>query len=506
MKHIKHTEIRMDATIFFMTALLFFPYYHTHAQTPISRQFYFNQNDGTSVVLRENNSGTPIMAYRKTTPPSGLHFVYGDWYTGAAESFSILDYVTPDQTSYSYQISDMRVVGNMCYFCGKCIMQQTIVGPESDMITSIIDSTGILGRFPLSPSGFQGQAKYNLIVLDGTKSLKRMAAYCNSDGDTLIAMTGVADVAGLPSCITVARILNTSTTWKYNVWYKGDSEIFTDITSSYKSIVIASRRTYVSEEKYFHLRHSYRFDLLQDNYSSFDTRYPFSPGTLFPTTNGFSFVRPSNADVHICSLPWKNYVYVAYCGTSNLLIGGYPTALCQVGIPSMEMSDMQVVKKCYSDPHSLIDICYQYDTYYDECNSTVALLHRAEDPYKTAVEYPKALVSAYSGTPIILVQQLQDNLMQSLSIYNGNNVRLGGVWSPNSSNLTHFQEIKPPTMGKNICIYNSLAEVECSNKTQCPIGVLDNLNKKYINMRDLIWGDMYTVSTQDVDGVVTCSY
>lgn len=506
MKHIKHKELRMDASILFMTTMLFISCYHTDAQTPLSRQFYFNQNNGTNVVLRENNAGTPIMAYRKTTPPSGLHFVYGDWYTGAAESFSILDYVTPDQTSYSYQISDMRVVGNMCYFCGKCIMQQTIVGPESDMITSIIDSTGILGRFPLSPSGFQGQAKYNLIVLDGTKSLKRMAAYCNSDGDTLIAMTGVADVAGLPSCITVARILNTSATWKYNVWYKGDSEIFTDITSSYKSIVIASRRTYVSEENLFHLRYADRFDLLQDNYSSFDTRFQFSPGTLFPTTNGFSFVRPANADVHICSLPWKNYVYVAYCGTSNNTIG-YPTALCQVGIPSMEMSDMQVVKNCYYDPHSLIDICYQYHTYYDESSSTVALLHRADDPYKTAVEYPKTFVSTYLGSSLIQIQQLQDNLMQSLSIYNGNNIRLGGVWSPNSSNLTHLQETIPPfVMSKNLCMNNSVGEVEYSNKTQGSIGEQDILYRKYINMKDLIWGDKSSVSTQGVDGVVTCNH
>ena len=104
----------------------------------------------------------------------------------------------------------------------------------------------------------------------------------------------------------------------------------------------------------------------------------------------------------------------------------------------MEMSDMQVVKKCYYDPHSLIDICYQYHTYYDESSSTVALLHRADDPYKTAVEYPKTFVSTYLGSSLIQIQQLQDNLMQSLSIYNGNNIRLGGVWSPNSSNDCNF--------------------------------------------------------------------
>ena len=162
MKHIKHTKLRMGTAILFMTALLIFSYYHADAQTYLSRQFYFNQNTGTNVVLRENNAGTPIMSYRKNTYQKGLCFIYGEWYAGTAKSFLIMDYSTMNNTTYSYTVHDMRVVGDMCYLCGKRIMQQITVDPETGIVTSIEDSTGILGRFHIPPSGFQGQVSMRI--------------------------------------------------------------------------------------------------------------------------------------------------------------------------------------------------------------------------------------------------------------------------------------------------------------------------------------------------------
>lgn len=481
------------------------PCVNVKAQTIQSAQYQFPSRLGWDAVVRESAGGVPVISYRSA---GGAYFAYGDPSTGYVLELSINDTLMVGNNSISYKINDMRVIGDMCYFCGVRMYTHGELDPETG--AQIVDSIGILGRFYLNPSGSGLTGKFDLKHFPETKRIDRMTIYGRNipgfGNDTVVAMIGIMQNFGSPSCLIVAK-LKVTPVWEYIVRYadnySGMDEIFTDITSNMNKIVIASYIRGVGEENYFYLRTAERDSVRINNFGQFDTRYKYD--LLQLSDSCFSLVRPDNAIVRLCTVPWAKKLYASFACNMNSTHSLYPTALCEITTDNMDMIGVQVVRKTYITPYTLIDMKYLYKVYNDENDATVALLHNTNEIYKTVVEYPQALTSNCSTYYKMLVQQLVDSKMLSLSAYNGNDIRFGGVYGETPTKLTYLQELQPLLFSKSLCMENNDADVFATQKNVIPEPENRPLVCKQQEMNSLVWGKK-SAGVTAINAVNTCSY
>ena len=471
------------------------------AQTVQSEQYYFNTCKGQHVVVRESVAGVPVMSYRRT---DGSCFVYGDISLNAARQITIPDTGTVGGNVISYWINDMRVVGNMCYFCG--VREYTY--RELDPVTGglVVDSVGVLGRFPLDPSGtFPSPLTYNIKLVRETKCLNRMATYVYGM-DTVIAMVGVVANPASQSCLTVARITFLHP-WEYHVRYTNSTprEVFTDIAVDSAMMTVASYHRDAGGKNYFCLRFSKNESVqMHDNYSEFNTLYKYYTN-LFGTCN--SIVRPDYADVRLGAVPWTRKVYAGFaCSVFSCQEVPCQTALCEINTEDKQMNSAQVVLNMYKDAHTLVDMKYLYRTFRDETDAQVALLHLTEDLYNTVVEDPYALTSSYGSDLRTLVQSHVESQMHSISAFNNsvNDIRFGGVWKPSLMNLTYMREELSAMHGSDLCMQNREAYV-MTYGSKTPESENQALPSLFDGMRVLGWATK-SVSSTLVDATNVCRY
>lgn len=487
MKNINNNTIRLGVAVTLLAMLCLMPCTHIEAQTLQSVQYDSPSTTGMNVIVRESVTGFPIMYYRAS---SSVRFAYGDFSAGSVKEFSINDSILVGNRHIRYFVNDMRVIGDMCYFCGYRAYVYNEVDPETGLQT--VDSVGILGRFYLDPTGVLIPANYDIKFIHGTKLLYRMATHTNS-GDTLIAMTGIVDTpysSSSASCLTVARVRHTNDPdpWGYNIAYVGNApeEVFTDIAVDTRYVVVASYRRLGGEKYSFYLRYAKKDDVLtDDDYAGFDKRYHYNL-----SDSCIRIARPGNADVRLSAVPWDKKVYAAFaCSMNTCDSNACNTALCEIATNNMNLSNIQVVQRRYGSPHTLLDTKYLYKTYGDASGAFVALLHQQDGIFSTVVEYPCALTSSYSGTvPMALIQRMSEYKMFSMSAFNGsvNDIRFGGI-KRSLSYLTYLQEILPALFSGNQCMQNSETDVMVINDLRVPEYLNNNLNLAYSSIRHFDW-------------------
>ena len=498
-------SIRLRDSLLLLIVIVMLSSTATDAQTIQSSHYRIPNHNCNDVIIRESSKGTPVISYHSHSSPYGAKFMYGDLNSGTVKEFIIYDTNTAANNTISYAVNDMRVVGDMCYFCGIRVYTHGEPDPETGGVLK--DSVGILGRFPLNPSGFGGSVKFDLKHFHETKCLSRMATYVYGT-DTLLAIIGIVNQPTSQSCLTVARV-NGLNSWQYNVLYSNVSatmDVFTDIAIDAQMTTIASYQKANGGRDHFCLRSSRNFMLDFDTYTDLDNLYKYSVSPLTTNDTCVRLVRPEYADVRLSAVPWEKKVYAAFmtsedsCPTSP-----YRTAMCEIQTSDMLINNAQVVQRLYRDSHSLVDMKYLYRTFGTEVGASVALLHLADDNYNTIVEYPNALVSSYSGVvPKVLVQMHGKNRMSSVSAYGGN-VRFGGVWEVSAPVLTCLQEDLPSVYSNSQCMVNCDADIMTVGGPQGPQTLYSQLQRLYFDMSDLEW-DTKTSSTTTVTVTNVCSY
>ena len=504
-------SIKYVAALALLAMLGLLPSTPTEAQTVQSAQYVFPTTTGRQVIVRESDAGVPVISYRKEGPISsggGAHFVYGDIYSSGAKDFIIRDSMTVNNNSIRYVVNDMRVVGDMCYFCG---CRECNYG-EPDPWTGglVTDSIGILGRFRLDPSGTMTLSSFDLKLMRETKALQRMAVDA-SNHDTLLVMTGIVNTpysTTSASCLAVARVRHTIVPdpWKYNVAYVGNDpdEVFTDLAIDTRYAVIASYRKVSGDKYYFYLRAAKSTDILfDDDYTDFDDRNKYSLAD-----SCIKITRPDNAEVRLSAVPWDKKVYASFmCSMNPCKDSLYNTAMCEIATNSMNLENIQVVQKIFSTPHTLVDTKYLYKTYGDASTAFVALLHQPDGRFGTVVEYPHALTSSYPYTEqTALVQRLADYKISSVSALNGSvyDVRFGGV-RRSSTIPTYLQEILPSLYDNSQCMQNSEADVLVIPDLIRPDRITNMLISIYEDIKALGW-DTKPTNPESVDVDNICIY
>ena len=463
--------VRLGVAVTFLAMLCMVPCATLEAQVAQSTQYYFPNSQGVNVIVRESATGVPVIYYRAL---QSTRSAYGDISTGSVKEFSINDTILVGNRHIGTIVNDMRVIGDMCYFCG----YRVYVHNEYDPAT-------------------------------GATIIDRMATY-TSYGDTLIAMTGIVDTpysSSSASCLAIARVRHTTDpdSWKYNVAYVGNApeEVFTDIAIDTRYVVVASYRRLGGEKYSFYLRSAKRDDvLIDDDYTGFNKRYHYNLDSCI------RIARPNNADIRLSAVPWDKKVYAAFaCSMNACDSNACNTALCEITTNNMRMNDIQVVQRLYSTPHTLMDTKYLYKTYGDASGAFVALLHQPDGIFGTVVEDPCALTSSYSGTvPMALIQRMSDYKMFSMSALDGsvNDVRFGGI-KQSSLYLTYLQEVLSTLSSGNQCMQNNETDVMVIDGWQDPVYVNNNLLLIRSSAIPLGW-DVKPVSTGAINVDNVCSY
>ena len=480
------------------------------AQTVQSAQYKFPTTTGQQVIVRESDAGVPVISYRREGPLAldiGAHFVYGDLYSGTARDFLITDTLNMAGDYIRYTVNDMRVVGDMCYFCGN--RECTYGEPDPWTGGLVIDSIGILGRFRLDPSGFGASLKFELKHMHGTKSLNRMATYTYYQ-DTVLAMIGVVDMPSSQSCVAVARERG-SGSWGYTVLYPEVSDtmdIFTDIAVDTGMTTIASYRKNDAGKNHFCLRSSRNFMIQFDSYTDFDSLFLYRMDLLATNDSCINIVRPNNTDVRLSAVPWDKKVYAAFMCTSGACpTNRFRTAMCEVQTTDMILNNTQIVQRLYTKPDVLADTRFLFKTHGDTNTASVALLHSTNDYYNTVVEYPNASITSYNNAdvPKVLVQLLENNKVYSVSAYKGKDIRFGGEWSTSSSVITYLQELLPTVYNNSMCMKNGDSDILPIRCSQKPIRRKHALMWMYYPLEILKWDVKPTVSSA-VETEQNCIY
>lgn len=497
---------RMSLFLIILTGL--FSTEEASGQTYLAKEYHFSSCKGQCVITRENGTGVPIMSYRGTY---GEYFVYGNWGTGTANYFNIPDTTYQDAIT-CYMVNDMQVIGESCYFCG-CRTHSTIV---NNMV--VTDSVGFIGRLHLNDwecSGPANNIKYQLRLVSETKTLERLAAK-ELGGDTILAMTGIANLFNSISCLVVAKRTYLSTSWRYDIWMTNDSpETFTDIVIDVKNIVLASRRNGQAESTKFYLRSAgLNAVIYSEDYSNFDNRNKFNTQTasLECTTQGLSvdLAHDMDAQIRLCAIPWETVVHVAYeChSSSSLLQETYSTALGRIETSTspMTMDNIQVTAGQYDYPGTFIDMKYIYNNANNYYLNAVAILHVSDDEPKSIIEYPYSLLSDYGGLYSAFKQTSSIHLFNSMSVFNGKDIRFGGRFKSAALNLVHLITERQYLLTKEWCLSHSDIEVCTSNDT-LTAGIENSPLIQYgLNLPDFFsWGNLHTAQLSTATGEITCS-
>ena len=493
------------AALLLLALMSLLPCANVSAQSVQSAKYLFTSRECELAVVRESAAGVPVISfYQGNTLPAnaGVHVMYGDVSYNSMKGFVIQDTIAPNGMVI-HRINDMRVVGDMCYFCGARVLLTNEYDPFTGQV--VADSTGIIGRFRLNPSGFGQMANYDLKFISETKSLDRLAAFANNS-DTVLAMIGIVNSPNSESCLTVASI-NGSHSWAYSVGYVNNSavkEVFTDIAVDLKNVTVASYHKNSAGENYFNLRIANNSNIQNDMYTDFDMLNKYYPTSLLLPNPCYSLVRPNYAAVQLCATPNDSKVYAAYACSVNNTFAAYPTAMCEIETTSKQLQSAQVVQKSYPSAHTLLDMEYIDSPSGTGKPASVALLHRSNGMFQTIVEYPYANMSSYAYY-VAPVQEMADNVISSVSAYNGDDIRFGGYWSPSSYKLTYIRELLPGLTEKERCVQNSDAEILTTNGPLVPVDEMSPLLPKTYEIMPFNWA--HKVAATFTDYVETkCKY
>ena len=216
-----------------------------------------------------------------------------------------------------------------------------------------------------------------------------------------------------------------------------------------------------------------------------------------------------DADIRMCMVPWETNVHIAYeCIVEDPLSPKLnATALTRVETTfyPMKMDNIQIIKECDTVPGTLRDVGYVYNTHETTQGNSVAILHMTDSwDYKTVVEYPFGLIYDYSFSYWTLVQKSKIRRFSSLSIWDGNKIRLGGHYLPTTNRLVHLKQNRQFLEDKQWCIPNEKAQVLVNDAILYAEVVDSPLRKQFNILQEFLWGVVINAETELVETELTC--
>ncbi|MBR1834328.1 MAG: hypothetical protein IJ785_02295 [Bacteroidales bacterium] len=296
---------------------------------PLGNTISFNSEHGNNLLVRAFHPGNDLV-YEYNTDlnrhallcqhPNMLGYYLRYQFPLMANYYGTVDYT----------VTDMKVVGNVCFFCGT--MTEMTANPVVPIgRTADTKSTGYIGRIALDsmvysliighdneqpdmPRSGGLNIKLSLFKVKKTSSVVKMAVDIRG-ADTLIALAGQTDSSISMPCIVLvkrAAVPSNSKTHFYSI--DNHTEHFTDVAIGHNSIFTVSR--FDGQHTSFGLRSSNKLNAFTPDFIyEFQNLYTVDAGAMHQLSNPVSYTwHPDDAEIHLVAAPRSNEVTVAYEG------------------------------------------------------------------------------------------------------------------------------------------------------------------------------------------------
>ena len=317
------------------------------AQQPTSILSQFDTPAPSAAIVRSADTNTVVTYGRHIEQGGPTHqFVVHDLTSGQSREFYL------GQTSlvgdYVSQVSDMRILDGVCYFCGE---YQKVV----DMIDNL-DGThqylttprGLVGWFKVQDV-LSGAGDFHLLMIPEAARLVRMTAFVDHGKELAL----IGDPAAGPQRKLMARVLltlNPTVTYWAEVLPDDNNLELTDIWGGNGLLAVVMR---------------YSSNLPEDHYRyavSWNKAMP-SPNTLnnlfvvnAPHAQGGSF-REFGANLRLCGLNYSDLA-VVYPGSRNSTFGYNVHRFSLSSQDQLPMHENQFVKLPSINSHTIEDVSF----------------------------------------------------------------------------------------------------------------------------------------------------
>lgn len=279
---------------------------------------------GTNTIIRTDYSRTRFVTYCRST---GLNRYFIVKTPNATKYFNLMEYYEnisePLASIYRYEINDVQIMGQTCYFCGYRWRQtDEIIYYIDGSWGYVVEYDGLIGRFDIEDDMDNG-GNYELMIIDSTHSLNKLAVHSGG----LIATATLND--GQTPCLVELREItywDLSVDYNYRVIVSSNSdEYFSDVTATWNKYVVASRYSNPTNANAYNYLFGLRYGNGDYFYGTNSAIYNYSTQNVLPN-EGASFI--SMEPLHITSTALNDLqedeVVVAYINRKASNRCGFP--------------------------------------------------------------------------------------------------------------------------------------------------------------------------------------
>ena len=427
--------------------------FRTNAQT--SSRHLYNSLTGDEVRLTSNGlGGASIISYNSHTNYSPYCFVYHRQGTNTTFCYQSSNGTPPTNTPDWYDVKDIDVIGDYCYFCGTYYVT-TLEYDTSGLLMFVTTGTGYIGRFLVYDiSNGTSPMPIQFCVIPNTKTLDKLVGFTVAVNNYIYL---IGEHSSGLSCLATIKENWSNISCGLHV-ITDATETLTDLALTDRYVVTVSR--FDSDSYSFGLRAekiSNTMSALAN--SSVLPMFPYQNKYNTTTVNTQPEVRPQNPTFHsnevemkIAAANWDDNAVVAYDCIGGALDNDcftdlYHTSMFYVDFNSYNpaqnaliyLFDAQLVSKSQQVDNSLRGLaCHQYST---------ILFHNY--PANTGdnsgeIQFPSWLSTGQVDNLLVDYRDLQD---MSLDLYY-NRVNFAG-FQQTDNKIVHFWQYYPDT--KNSC-------------------------------------------------------
>ena len=279
---------------------------YTISNAQYSELDQYTSHKGTDVLIRTDYSRTYFVThYQKAGKYCNFIVSHGDTtrYINLMQAFENVSMIH----NHGYEIKDMRILGQECYFCGtKWEETGNLIYNLDGTITYETVNKGIVGRFDVRDV-MRGEGSYEIMKIDTTRCLNKLAVLSGR----ALAVGTLFD--GYTPCLVYLREANYAsgeTDYSYRVITSNiTGETFSDVTASNNKFIVVSRYDIFAGTNHYKYRFGLRYGTGYDFFSSNTGVFDYNIQNVIGN-EGASFV--SMEPVLVTSTKTENEVVVAY--------------------------------------------------------------------------------------------------------------------------------------------------------------------------------------------------
>lgn len=328
---------------------------------------------GRNIIVRANpnDNNNPLIYYCTASPVNRKWYFLYHSFKGNGNAYKFLwPTIANEVNTMTYNVHDMLILGNYCYFCGTCRKPISSYYEPGIGWAYVYDSTGFIGRISIDKLTSSSPVIFmQLQDIPETKNLTKIDATVHS-GETILALVGKSAELGIHSSLVLINELSSS-------WYKrvypvnNSNEILTDAIFTKNHLITVS--VYDNEHFSFGLRREgipalsvvptgpynlFSYSMLS-KYNTYNMTGPLS-------SNPQATWHHANTVALLSCIPGSDTVTVAYQSLDTSAVCPYSqnqTALFQIVCdPSdnyyMKIRNAQLVSSTHNEPYTFVDMKY----------------------------------------------------------------------------------------------------------------------------------------------------